>query len=649
MRKKCFWTKTILLCFISLLFIQGIQVSAYDYGQEKTVVNNGGDHKMYSTDGGRYFQYAWNSTTEFGLKSRIREHKISMQPQGTNYWAYERGISFPEPLEIGTDFELVVDAYGYAYGSKVYAYNDLTQAQMNAKVKVIAEITLSNGRIVRGDTGTMGGYNDGRQPIYKEHYGYTYNTSNMPSWTTGQKVKAVYLKVVDAPQIPSSGDDRYRYLYLIDSMTVKVRSMTNPSNGRIYRTTSDNGNKNIVVDSMNNGNVDSLWVRPQDSVYNNAVKPINLWMYTFQKQASSSINRINKNYMKFVTTYNPKGTNTIDERYMIDEKKNYSHYNNTDSTSIINDGGHDFYRTSDTGQYEYCSKFRVGFDWDNVDYDVYICGDSANGKYTYFEKKATLKTDGRGPVFDKKPTIEQIDRDRIKVVYHNVYDIRGEGEKVRSGVGLDLDGSTGHGQWISIKRPDMSGLIYYGDVKYIDKGKSPVGNNMYDFEFIIDFKDSKFSSLNLENYYGDILIQLGTYDELDNASFGETIRVERKDLFNIEAQIKRVLEPHEPIFKEGEKGILDIKTFYGVERVEITFPRELTDLDSTLNTTIELNPENDTVNKDLEYDFFIPLDTPPKKYRVKVTGYKNGEEKTVYPTFEVKGSILRSLRTRIRR
>ncbi|MDU3356012.1 hypothetical protein [Clostridium sp.] len=104
MKKNRFVAKSLLLVFFLLLIINNafsIEVKAYDYGEVSSALCNGGDPKMRSTDGGRYFQYAWNSTTEFGLKSKIREHKISQQPQGTNYWAYERGISFPEPLEIG--------------------------------------------------------------------------------------------------------------------------------------------------------------------------------------------------------------------------------------------------------------------------------------------------------------------------------------------------------------------------------------------------------------------------------------------------------------------------------------------------------------------------------------------------------------------
>ena len=106
-----------------------------------------------------------------------------------------------------------------------------------------------------------------------------------------------------------------------------------------------------------------MWVRPQDSIQDSGKqKPINLWMYTFQKPASSSVNRINKNYMRFVTTYNPKGDKVIDERYVINENKGYSHYNDNDSTSLINDGGHDFYRTSDTGQWNIV----LSLEWDLI-------------------------------------------------------------------------------------------------------------------------------------------------------------------------------------------------------------------------------------------------------------------------------------------
>lgn len=634
MKKNRFMAKSLLLVFFLLLIINNnfsIEVKAYDYGEVSSALCNGGDSRMYSTDGGRYFQYAWNSTTEFGLKSKIREHKISQQPQGTNYWAYERGISFPEPLEIGTAFELNVAAYGYAYGSKMSAYNDLTQAQMNAKVKVIAEITLDNGKVVRGDPGTMGGYNDGKKPIYKETYNYTYNTDNMPKWTNGRKLKSVYLKVVDAPQIPSSGNDRYRYLYLIDSMSITVRSMTTPSNGRIYRATSDN--EDIYIDDMANGNVNSMWVRPQDSIQDSGKqKPINIWMYTFQKPASSSVNRINKNYMRFVTTYNPKGDKVIDERYVINENKGYSHYNDNDSTSLINDGRHDFYRTSDTGQWEYCSEFRVGFDWDNVDYDIYIAGDSANGKGSSYEKKGIVKTDGRAPKWENIEVNDSNYRKPI-VTVKGVRDVRGDGTKERAGAGLDK-------QYLRVKAENKNNYVDIPE-KERTKVKTENGIEYYDLTFEIDYDSKEIRSI-IPSGYEKIIAQFNSYDRVGNYAQEDNIEVND---FDVSATIERVLSPHEPIFMGGEKGVLKIKLQGGVERVKITFPQALSKLDSNLNTEMVLTPKDE---ENIDYEFFIPLEAVSGNYSVTVEAFKGEEKKVSQPALQVKGKITDKLRTRIR-
>lgn len=636
MKKNRFMAKSLLLVFFLLLIINNnfsIEVKAYDYGEVSSALCNGGDSRMYSTDGGRYFQYAWNSTTEFGLKSKIREHKISQQPQGTNYWAYERGISFPEPLEIGTAFELNVAAYGYAYGSKMSAYNDLTQAQMNAKVKVIAEITLDNGRVVRGDPGTMGGYNDGKKPIYKETYNYTYNTDNMPKWTNGRKLKSVYLKVVDAPQIPSSGNDRYRYLYLIDSMSITVKSMTTPSNGRIYRATSDNENNDVVFETMDNGNSASLWVRPQDSIQDSGKqKPINIWMYTFQKPASSSVNRINKNYMRFVTTYNPKGDKVIDERYVINENKGYSHYNDNDSTSLINDGRHDFYRTSDTGQWEYCSEFRVGFDWDNVDYDIYIAGDSANGKGSSYEKKGIVKTDGRAPKWENIEVNDSNYRKPI-VTVKGVRDVRGDGTKERAGAGLDK-------QYLRVKAENKNNYVDIPE-KERTKVKTENGIEYYDLTFEIDYDSKEIRSI-IPSGYEKIIAQFNSYDRVGNYAQEDNIEVND---FDVSATIERVLSPHEPIFMGGEKGVLKIKLQGGVERVKITFPQALSKLDSNLNAEMVLTPKDE---ENIDYEFFIPLEAVSGNYSVTVEAFKGEEKKVSQPALQVKGKITDKLRTRIR-
>lgn len=147
------------------------------------------------------------------------------------------------------------------------------------------------------------------------------------------------------------------------------------------------------------------------------------------------------------------------------------------------------------------------------------------------------------------------------------------------------------------------------------------------------------------------------YDELGNVDMvGLVVKATDKvgnegvlgqhevDMFNITATIERVLEPHDPIFKSGEKGILKIKLYGGVDKVKITFPTELTSLDDSLDVDFNLEPKK---TDNIDYEFYIPIDTLNKGYMVQVKGYKNGREKVVYPTFTVTGNILDDLRTKI--
>ena len=147
------------------------------------------------------------------------------------------------------------------------------------------------------------------------------------------------------------------------------------------------------------------------------------------------------------------------------------------------------------------------------------------------------------------------------------------------------------------------------------------------------------------------------YDELGNVDMvGLVVKATDKvgnegilgehevDMFNLSATIERVLEPHDPIFKSGEKGILKIKLYGGVDKVKVTFPTELSSLDDSLDTEFNLEPKK---TDNIDYEFYVPIDTPNKGYMVQVKGYKNGREKVVYPTFTVTGNMLDDLRTKI--
>lgn len=116
--------------------------------------------------------------------------------------------------------------------------------------------------------------------------------------------------------------------------------------------------------------------------------------------------------------------------------------------------------------------------------------------------------------------------------------------------------------------------------------------------------------------------------------------------FELEAEIRRVLSPHEPVFENGEKGVLTIKLVGFVNKVEVTFPYELSRYDDTLSTTHTLEPK---LVDDVVQEFYVPLYSAQDGYRVTVTAYnEEGDSLTVYPNLTIVGSILDDFRTRLR-
>ena len=132
---------------------------------------------------------------------------------------------------------------------------------------------------------------------------------------------------------------------------------------------------------------------------------------------------------------------------------------------------------------------------------------------------------------------------------------------------------------------------------------------------------------------------------IDNVGNERILSENEVDIFKVEATIERVLEPHEPVFRSGEKGILKIKLYGGVDKYKIYFPTELVKLDNTLNKEENITPQKVT---EIDYEFFIPLNSEDGDYSVTVEGYRNGRKKSVQPSFKVQDSITNQLRTRIR-
>jgi len=176
-----------------------------------------------------------------------------------------------------------------------------------------------------------------------------------------------------------------------------------------------------------------------------------------------------------------------------------------------------------------------------------------------------------------------------------------------------------------------------------DKNKNPIIKEM-------EIKNDKYvNSIPLTTFSNDPDEELEyiklVVKALDNVGNERVIEDEQVDMFSVKATIERVLSPHDPLFRGGEKGILKIQLSGGVDSYRITFPQELSQLDDTLNCEKKL--EQGKLNK-VDYEFFIPLNTPNGNYSVTVDAYKKGKKKSANPFFAVDGVITDDLRTRIR-
>lgn len=118
---------------------------------------------------------------------------------------------------------------------------------------------------------------------------------------------------------------------------------------------------------------------------------------------------------------------------------------------------------------------------------------------------------------------------------------------------------------------------------------------------------------------------------------------------SLHVELERILEPHDPVFKAGESGLLTILTTGYVDRVEVIFPEEMQDLDASLNRTwLYEVPE---YIKEEKITFMIPLRVPEAVMNITVRAYKQDTSIEQHPrlaTVTVKGNVLDELRTRLK-
>lgn len=148
-------------------------------------------------------------------------------------------------------------------------------------------------------------------------------------------------------------------------------------------------------------------------------------------------------------------------------------------------------------------------------------------------------------------------------------------------------------------------------------------------------------------FCGDFMVTVYAIDNVGNEMVAEYGNTE----LALETTVERVLEPHAPLFRCGESGVLTVTTWGYADRVEVEFPQEMTALNPDLNRTFsyEHNPQ---YKQQEIVEFQIPLYTPnDATYRITVRAYKDDKVVEALPnlnTIEIQGSILDDIRTRLR-
>lgn len=121
--------------------------------------------------------------------------------------------------------------------------------------------------------------------------------------------------------------------------------------------------------------------------------------------------------------------------------------------------------------------------------------------------------------------------------------------------------------------------------------------------------------------------------------------------FSLETHVERILEPHDPIFRNGESGILSVSVWGYADRVEVEFPREMTEQNPELDKVFEYGDFPKYLQEE-KIQFMIPLYTPANEsYEIIVRAYKGDRKLEEHPDIgivTVDETVLDQFRTRLR-
>lgn len=219
------------------------------------------------------------------------------------------------------------------------------------------------------------------------------------------------------------------------------------------------------------------------------------------------------------------------------------------------------------------------------------------------------------------------------------------------------------------KSPEIKGTEVFDDLKIIDRGQGNLTllftavdyeSGMKEFYAIVSNQDNNSRKTlkvgadgiltipiteDNELFTGDFTVEFHAIDNVGN----ETIESYGSQEFALTAYIERILEPHTPVFKCGESGILYITAVGYADRVEVEFPEELTALDPDLNRRFIYKIPSYRQVEQLE--FMIPLGSPMSEFQITVRACKDGTEIEQHPrisTIGIEGTVLDDIRTRLR-
>ncbi len=215
--------------------------------------------------------------------------------------------------------------------------------------------------------------------------------------------------------------------------------------------------------------------------------------------------------------------------------------------------------------------------------------------------------------------------------------------------------------------PVITGLDAFQDIKLIDRTKKSIVVEVTAYDELSGVRDFALQVENLDNYStavytadengvvrvevtkdeplfsGDFMVTAYASDNVGNEAKEDWYVTE----FALEAEVQRILAPHDPVFKRGESGILSVTAWGYVDSVEVEFP----DFLSEYNQTLDYLGYSD-YKEDEKLQFMIPLYAAEgEDYTITVRARKGDRQLELYPTIwtiQVKDSVLDEIRTRLR-